>query len=80
MLYCDTSRFYWNSAATAGKNGEDYKNAAIKMLASLSSDKYQYGEKRPRHSSLSSSKHLPNNSKMGFAAHGLLQTIIISKP
>ena len=49
-----------------GKKGEEYKNAAIKMLASLSSDKYQCGKSKPA-SLLHSTGHLPNNSEIDAA-------------
>lgn len=49
-----------------GKKGEEYKNAAIKMLASLSSDKYQCGKSKPAFL-LHSTGHLPNNSEIDAA-------------
>jgi len=49
-----------------GKKGSEYKDAAIKMLASLSSDQYQCGKDKPAFL-LHSTGHLPNNSEIDAA-------------
>ena len=46
--------------------GNEYKNAAIKMLKSLSSDQYQCGKNKPAFL-LHSTGHLPNNSEIDAA-------------
>ena len=48
------------------KKGDEYKNAAIRMLTSLSSDKYQCGKSKPAFL-LHSTGHLPNNSEIDAA-------------
>lgn len=46
-----------------GNKGKEYKDAAIKMLTSLSSDKYQCGESKPAFL-LHSTGHWPNKSEV----------------
>jgi len=48
------------------KKGDEYKNAAIRMLTNLSSDKYQCGKSKPAFL-LHSTGHLPNNSEIDAA-------------